>query len=282
MTNVNPYYTTFNHVFHPSSKDLSSKEQYAYMGASLSMRLASLGSVHLLHHYCHHSDETITPERVKLLSEDLEIAEMDCAEILDEKQSSRLNLSEPTEKINELSDIFTEEYQIIRNQLLAIDATKKNPWKEKQILTQYDKCIKLAFLIGMATLKNLDIYIKEKNINKTRVAVLTDQDTFHYKTSLMLPDYYHFARGPFTFRKISAHTEVHTILKSYTKENQALFYQRDTFQSSWRSLYNIYCEAMHSYVTKDHLQASDDRFVKWTRGDYYSCTFSGHPGTRPT
>lgn len=278
-------HTTLGHVFHPFCSSLSWSQTVGYSIASGIIGGFSGGLSHLFHHFNNHSSNPLTPERVSLLSNEskssLEELEEGCFQSLKEKVSE-YNINAPkSEDISDLIEIYENEYLNLQNELFAFGIAK-NPWKEKKHLQQVDVCIKLAFLIAVAILKNLDNYISEgKGKHKNRVEALTRQDNLRYRYSLILPDLYHFVRGSFTYKK-RGELACFTLLKPFVEENKKSFYQKGTPQEQWRILYNTYCAVIFSYVEKSELQLADDRFIIWTQGDFHPCSFTGHPGTRPS
>lgn len=195
--------------------------------------------------------------------------------------------------INEEITLLTVLYDNIYKGVFfnALEQHGKDAWVHENVIKATDDCMKISYAIGVLTLDDLEPF-DEKWINsgffvKRKPAGLAGslvrQDSYQYRTFFTCTNIYHWARGglyhqeekKFVFPDLESDSVA-------MKKHVDSFYQAGTIQSSWKTLYNDFCDRVRLYVDEKTLLEKDARHVNWTKKDTGVDTFFHTPDTQPT
>lgn len=285
MNNINTdCHTGYSHNFyHPFCERFSPTQQLKNLAFSAIGGVATLGIPHLIHYFgeFYSSYTYVKPNLLETIDKKVN----ECKTELENQRNKQINFSDiPTEQeIKDLWGEFENELESLNQKLIAF-GKKNNPWISPEIRTQCDTCLKLAFLISVLILKNLDTYVAEENKNggqvmtKERALIKQEGSLLRYRAFLEFADLYRFARIPLTY-----FMRGETLCTKYLDfpSNASLFFQQDTAQSNWRELNNLLYQYTFSIVDKVALENEDDRFTKMIVEDLKPC-FKLYSGTRPS
>lgn len=133
-----------------------------------------------------------------------------------------------------------------------------------------DERMKISYVIGCLMLEELPRFIQkyptyqdrqDQDQERTFVAALTRQDSYQYKLFFACPTAYYQLRI------------------SGSEQN---FYEAGTLESSWRVLYNDYCDRVVKIVLIEDLKKSDQRHAAFIGQDLSGESFNKEPGGIPT
>ncbi len=159
----------------------------------------------------------------------------------------------------------------------AIMQNKDDPWSQQAVIDAADACMKIGYAISSLTLDDLKSFTQrlfEKGENRTYAKSLTKQDSYQHQTFYNCTNIYHCIRGASTYSiEQGLYYPHHDIPQKHAK----LFYQKETIQNGWNTLYNDYCDRIRLYVSEDELNVADSRYVSWTKKDTGFETFHAIP-----
>ncbi len=170
-----------------------------------------------------------------------------------------------------------------------LDVLKNNvedPWHQESVIDAADKCMKIAYAIGVLTLDDLEsfnkklvngIFIIDTSKVRSSAKALVNQDSYQYRTFYFCTTIYHWIRGQVVYSPAKGDI-------TYPEEKYLgfPFYIEGTKQNSWRILYNEYCQGIRLCASEEELSKEDSRAVIWTQEDTQPKTFSLDLGTQPT
>lgn len=159
----------------------------------------------------------------------------------------------------------------------------KEIWKDPEFVTLTDKLMRVAFALSSMTLDDLPAFteaLEKEGRPMTWACALTRTSSYASNTFFSLPRCYHTARAG-----LGTPNNQHQTTPNTNELDNAPFYTEGTLQSSWRALYNEYCNRRSALVEDRELEVEynkggDRRFVNWTQPDLDK-TFGTCPDTLP-
>lgn len=201
-------------------------------------------------------------------------------------------------KLTSLLFLYENELKKIINK--EKDLSAENLWNNKKVQKAADSYMKTAYVVSMLTLHDMPAftkYLSRKDIKRTNYEALIKQDSYAFRTFFYCSIVYHLIREGFLFpvnknensslytqaQKFSISTEERPGFDSEKTPNTYLehankFYQGETTQRKWNSLYNNFCQAVNPTV----INGRDTRFEKWSKKDLSETSFLPIPDTLPT
>ncbi len=221
-----------------------------------------------------------------LEQESLDFASEKLKEHADVKSTFNFRHNPKNNQLLKLMEIYWEIY--FKNFENKMKIQSDQPWNNEEVLKAADDCMRLAYAISVLTLEDLPAFTsampkEEQKFSKS----LARQDAYMYRSFYYCTNMYHWIRGGIV-SKIDPRTS-----RSYlgfsndeiSKEEALPFYQSDTIQNRWNSLYNSYCDRVRMYVSEEELRDQwngDQRHANWTQKDLNPAKFSRTPDTQPT
>lgn len=154
----------------------------------------------------------------------------------------------------------------------------RHSWKHQDVIATADLLIKIAYVISVRTLTNLETftkYLSDNGQEGTFAKTLTRKDSYACQTFFYFTTTYHMVRS------LTCYWKKKLILPKTPSGFADFFYIEGTLPNSWRGLYNDYCARIRLYVSDEELNRFDKRHVEWTQPDTEPATFKARPTTVP-